>query len=121
VSVRERQVERGVPLTVALAVFTVFEVIALASNFLLWRQIVTHGQPDPGVPAGRIVVALLALVALLGVWLWQRKAVYLLAVALAVGAVYDAWFDLAALALLIRLVLIGLLAWCIARKWKSFR
>jgi hypothetical protein len=106
---------------VSWAVFTAFELLSVVTNFLDWQSRVSHGQPDVGVPVGAMALLAVALVALAGVWFWQRKAVYLLAVAVAVLAVYDSWFGLAALALLIRLVLIGALAWCIRQKWQSFR
>ncbi|WP_156934953.1 hypothetical protein [Pseudonocardia spinosispora] len=120
-TVRARQTGRGVPLTVSLVVFTLFEIFALVINFLVWRQIVTHGQQNPEVPAGAMVLLVVALIALAGVWLWWRKAVYLLAVVVAVAVVYDSVFGLASLALLIRLVLIAALGWCIKLKWDSFR
>ncbi|WP_028938302.1 hypothetical protein [Pseudonocardia spinosispora] len=120
-SVSQKQAGRGTALTVSLAVFTLFEIFALVINFLVWQQIVTHGQRNPEVPAGAMVLLVVALIALAGVWLWWRKAVYLLAAVVAVAVVYDSVFGLASLALLIRLVLIAALGWCIKQKWESFR
>lgn len=80
-----KQEERGALLVAALIVFGLFEVLALVMNFVDWRAIVSHGQSAPGVPLGAMVMAVVALVALAGVWLWQRRAVYLLAVVVAVS------------------------------------
>jgi hypothetical protein len=109
------------PLTVLLVIFTLFEVAALGLNFLAWRRIVTHGQDHPEIPVVAMILLVVALVALVGVWLWQRKAVYLLAAAVAADVIFDAVLGLPSLALLIRLMLIAALGWCIRQRWASFR
>jgi hypothetical protein len=120
-SVREKGSVRGVWLSALLILFALFEVVAMVLNFLVWRQVVTHGFDRPGVPLGAILWELISLVALVGVWLWQRRAMYVLAGAVLVSAVYDSVFGLSAVALLIRVVVIGALAWCIRQRWEAFR
>src|SRR5882757_80981 len=120
-SVRAVRAQRGVPLTAMLVVLTLAQLWGVVFGFLTWQAIVAHGRAHPELPLIGTLLGIVGLVALVGVWLWQRRAVYLLAVIVVVGLVTDAIFGLPSIKLLIRLVLLGALAWCIKQKWDSFR
>ena len=115
------KVGRGIPLTVLLVVFTLAQLWGVVFGFMAWRSIVDHGQSHPEVPLIGTILGVVGLVALAGVWFWQRRAVYLLAAVVVAGVLTDVWFGLPSFALLIRLVLVAALAFCIKQKWTSFR
>jgi hypothetical protein len=120
-SVRTVRAQRGIPLIVMLVILTLAQLWGVVFGFLTWQRIVTHNQAHPELPLIGTLLGIVGLAALVGVWLWQKRAVYLLAAVVVVGLVTDAIFGLPSISLLIRLVLLGALAWCIKQKWESFR
>jgi MFS superfamily sulfate permease-like transporter len=121
VNVREVKVGRGALLTVMLVVLGLAQLLGVVSGFVQWRKIVEHSQAYPEIPLLGALLGLVGLAALVGVWLWQRRAVYLLAGTVAIGILTDVWFGLPSYMLLIRLVLLGVLALAIRQRWQSFR
>jgi hypothetical protein len=119
-SVRTVRAQRGVPLTVMLVLLTLAQLWGVVFGFMAWQRIVTHSQAHPELPLIGTLLGIVGLVALVGVWLWRKPAVYLLAAVVLVGLVTDAIFGLPSISLLIRIVLLGVLAWCIKQKWQSF-
>ena len=115
------QVKRGVPLTVLLVLLMLAQLWGVVFGFTTWWSIVEHGQPDPEMPLIGVLLGIVGLVAFVGVWFWQRWAVYLLVAAVVVGLVSDSLMGLSSVSLLIRLVLFGALAFCIKQKWEGFR
>jgi hypothetical protein len=121
-SVRETvERRRGIPLTVLLVLLSLAQTFGIVIGFITWHSIVEHGQQHPELPLLGALLGVVGLVAFVGVWLWQRKAVYLLAVVIVIGLVSDAIFGLPSWSLLIRLVLLGALAYFIKEKWAAFR
>jgi hypothetical protein len=59
-------------------------------GFINRRSFVEHSQPHPEFPLLGAVLGIIGLVALAGVWLWKRSAVYLLATAVLIGLIGDA-------------------------------
>lgn len=120
-NVRAANATRGVGLTILLVVFTLAELYVAVFGFVTWQSTVAHNQAHPEVPLIGTILGIVGVVALVGVWMWQRRAVYLLAGVVVIGLVTDALFGLPSFALLVRLVLLAALAWCIKQKWPSFR
>jgi len=120
-SVRTVRAQRGVPLTVMLVLLTLAQLWVVVFGFMTWQSNVAHDQGNPGLALAGTLLGVVGLVAFVGVWLWRKAAVYLLAAVVLVGLVTDAIFGLSSIALLIRLVLLAALAWCIKQKWSSFR
>lgn len=120
-SVRTVRAQRGVPLTVMLVLLTLAQLWGVVFGFIAWQRIVTHSQAHPELPLIGTLLGIVGLAAYVGVWRWQKRAVYLLAAVVLVGLVTDAIFGLPSLYFLIRLVLLAALAWCIKQKWQCFR
>ncbi|WP_028934348.1 hypothetical protein [Pseudonocardia spinosispora] len=120
-SLYEVKSKRGVLLSVLLVLLAIVQAWVIYRGLVVWNLLVSHGRDGWVLPLVGAALAALALVAIVGVWFWRRWAVYLLAVVVVIGVVSDAWFGLASFALLIRLVLLGLLAWLIRSRWRSFR
>jgi hypothetical protein len=120
-SVRTVRAQRGVPLTVMLVLLTLAQLWVVVFGFTTWQSNVAHNQGNPSLALAGTLLGVVGLVAFAGVWLWRKSAVYLLAAVILIGLITDAIFGLPSISLLIRLVLVGLLAWCIKQKWASFR
>jgi hypothetical protein len=115
------RVERGVPLTGLLAVFGLVQLWGVVVGFLTWQRLVEHAKPYQGLALVGVIMGLLGIAALIGIWLWRRLAVYVLAALVVAGILLDVSLGLPSWALLIRLVLLAGLAWCIKEKWAAFR
>jgi hypothetical protein len=113
--------QRGIPLTVLLVIFTLAQLWGVVFGFMTWQSIVAHGRAHPELPLIGAILGIVGIVALVGVWLWRRWAVYLLAAVIVIGVLTDVWFGLPSITLLIRLILVAALAWVIKQKWTSFR
>jgi hypothetical protein len=120
-SVRTVRTQRGVPLTVMLVLLTLAQLWVVVFGFRIWQSNVAHNQGNPGLALTGTLLGIVGLVAFIGVWLWRKLAVYLLAAVVLVGLVTDAIYGLSSISLLIRLALLAALAWCIKQKWQSFR
>jgi hypothetical protein len=82
---------------------------------------VEHNQSGQGLALIGIVLAVVSAVALVGIWLWRRMAVYLFGALAVVGIGINVWAGVPSWALLVRLVILGALVWCIKEKWAAFR
>jgi hypothetical protein len=120
-SLYEVKNKRGVLLALLLVILAVVQAWVVFRGVWTWNLLVSHGRDGWALPLVGAGLGMVAIVGVVGVWLWWRWAVYLLAAVVAVGVVSDVWFGLPPIALLIRLVLLGLLAWLIRAQWSSFR
>lgn len=120
-NVRTTAVERGIPLTVLLVVLTLAQALGVVSGFIAWESIVSHGRAHPELPLIGAILGIIGLVAFVGVWLWRRWGVYLLAAVVVIGVISDVVFGLPSWALLVRLMLMAALGFFIKQKWAGFR
>jgi hypothetical protein len=120
VNVQTSKAQRGIPLTTLLIMFTATQLFGIVMGILTWQSVVAHGRDHPEIPLLGAILGIVGVVGLIGVWLWRRVAVYLVAAVISIGLVTDAVFGLPSTALLTRLILIAVLAWCINEKWELF-
>jgi hypothetical protein len=111
--------------TVGLAVIVI--VLVLAQLLVLWLGIdtlvdrVTHGQSAPTVLIVSLALTVVAIGGFVGVWFWQRWAVYLVAAVIVVGLVMDVALGTPVFALVLRLVLVAAFAALVRKQWDDFR
>lgn len=115
------KVGRGGLLTTLLVIMALAQVVGLVLGVMAWHSIVAHNQRHPELPLIGVVLAAAGLVALVGVWLWRRWAVYLFAVLAVIGLVSDVWFGVPAITALIRVALLAGLAYSVKQRWALFR
>lgn len=115
------KIGRGGPLTVLLVIMALAQVVGVVVGIIAWQSIVAHNRPHPELPLIGAALGVAGLVALIGVWLWRRWAVFLFAALAVVGLVSDVWFGVPAITALIRVALLAGLAVCIKQRWALFR
>jgi hypothetical protein len=120
VSVHTVKAERGIPLTAMLVLFVVGQLVGIVIGFLTWQSVVDNGGDHPEIPLLVAVLGIVGVVGLVGVWFWRRAAVYLVAAVIVIGLATDVLSDVPSGALLTRLTLVAVLAWCISEKWELF-
>jgi hypothetical protein len=115
------KIGRGGPLTALLVIMALAQVAAIVLGVVAWQSIVAHNRPHPELPLVGSALGLAGLVALVGIWLWRRWAVFLFAALAVVGLVSDVWFGVPAVTALIRVALLAALGFCIKQRWALFR
>jgi Na+/melibiose symporter-like transporter len=118
-SMQAQAPKRRVFLTVLLVVITLAQAFAVFAVFMAWIDRIDHGQ-TAGLQLLFLLLAVVALVAVIGLWFWQRWAVYLFGVLALIGLVTDAVFGVAPVALLVRVALLAALYWQIKEHRESF-
>lgn len=111
-------------LVVVLVLLTVGLALGLLTNLAAWGSLVSHGQSEYLWAAILgVMINIVGLAAIIGVWRWRRRAVFLFALAAVAGLVLDASLisGAASALLIVRLCLLALLAFSIRRQWPSFR
>lgn len=119
-NVNTMKAERGAPLTGMLVIFVLGQLLGIVIGFLTWRAVVDHGGDHPELALLSTLLGIVGVVGLVGVWFWRRAAVYLVAAVILVGLVTDALFGVSSTAMLTRVSMVAVLAWCVSEKWESF-
>lgn len=119
-NVHTMKAERGIPLTGMLIIFVLGQLLGIVIGFFTWQSVVEHGGDHPEIPLLGAVLGIVGVAGLAGVWFWRRAAVYLVAAVILIGLVTDAVFGVSSAAMVTRVSMVVVLAWCINGKWESF-
>lgn len=111
--------KRALFFTVLLVLMTLAQAFGVFVIFTAWRDQVDHGQTG-GLPLVGLPLAVAALVAVIGLWFWQRWAVLLFGLLALLGLLIDAVLGVGVVTLLVRAVLLGALFWQISEHRTSF-
>jgi hypothetical protein len=110
-------------LIIMLVIVTIGGVAATLVNLDAWSSMLRHNQSTYlWVAVSGTLIGLGSLVGIVGAWMWQRWAVFLLVVLLVIGLVLDSSVMASGMVpyLIIRIGVFALLATAIWRQWDSF-
>lgn len=66
------KVKRNVVLTGLLVLLAVFQLWGVYRGLMVWNSLVSHGRDNWELPLAGAALGVLAIVAIVGVWLWRR-------------------------------------------------